>query len=99
MLVELSIAYHEIKEVVLKSFKPTGNFKVDVLSTREDKRLALANKIGLAFTKGDGNSPLSPIASFNNGGLGLMYKVYSISRQVSAGNKNVFMLMKLCRKM
>ncbi len=38
MLVELSIAYHEIKEVVLRRFKPTGNFKVDVLSTREDKK-------------------------------------------------------------
>ncbi|MCT4010749.1 hypothetical protein HZQ24_00105 [Elizabethkingia anophelis] len=70
MLVELSIAYHEIKEVVLRRFKPTGNFKVDVLSTREDKRLALANKIGLPSPKGDGTSPRSPVASFNNGGLG-----------------------------
>ena len=78
MLVELSIAYHEIKEVVLRRFKPTGNFKVDVLSTREDKRFVLANKIGLPSPKGDGTSPRSPVASFNNGDLDLMYKVYSI---------------------
>lgn len=55
MLVELSIAYHEIKEVVLRRFKPTGNFKVDVLSTREDKRLALANKIDYLLRKGMGH--------------------------------------------
>lgn len=70
MLIELSVAYREIQEVVIRRFKPTGNFKVDVLSTQQDKRIALANKIGLPSPKGDGNSPMLPVASFNNGGLG-----------------------------
>ncbi|NAW51232.1 hypothetical protein GNY06_07530 [Elizabethkingia argentiflava] len=69
MLIELSVAYREIQELVIHKFKPTGNFKVDVLSTKQDKRIALTNKIGLPSPKE--GFPQAPIASLNNGSVQL----------------------------
>lgn len=84
-MVELKVAYHEIREVVIKRFKPTGNFKLDVLSIPPDKRIALANKIGLPTPKGDGKSPIAPVLNFKNGGAG--FSVQSIYDIISGDRK------------
>ena len=69
-LVELVIAYYDIQEVVINRFRPTGNLRFDVNSLRkEDKAYALKKVIGLPEPKGDGSSPVLPVAGFRDGGL------------------------------
>ncbi|MEG0760225.1 hypothetical protein [Chryseobacterium sp.] len=69
-LVELVIAYYDIQEVVINRFRPTGNLRFDVNSIRkEDKAYALKKVIGLPEPKGDGSSPVLPVAGFRDGGL------------------------------
>ncbi|WP_299178477.1 hypothetical protein [uncultured Chryseobacterium sp.] len=69
-LVELKIAYHEIQEVVISRFKPTGNLRYDVNALKkEDKGLAIKKVIGLPEPKGDGTPPELPLAGFRDGGL------------------------------
>jgi len=69
-LIELKVAYHDIQEVVISRFRPTGNLRYDVNSLRkEDKSLALKKVIGLPAPKGDGTSPELPVAGLRDGGL------------------------------
>lgn len=69
-LFELKIAYHEIEEVVISSFKPTGNLRKDVLSLKKgNKGDEVKKMIGLPEPKGDGTSPELPVADFRDGGL------------------------------
>ena len=69
-LIELKVAYHDIQEVVINRFRPTGNLRYDVNSLRkEDKAYALKKVIGLPEPKGDGTSPVLPVAGFRDGGL------------------------------
>ncbi len=69
-IIELKIAYHDIQEVVISKFKPTGNLKKDVLSLKTgEKERKLKEMIGLPEPKGDGTSPQLPVASFADGGL------------------------------
>ena len=69
-LVELKVAYYDIQEVVISRFRPTGNLRYDVNSIRkEDKTLALKKVIGLPEPKGDGTSPVLPVAGLRDGGL------------------------------
>lgn len=71
-LVELKVAYHDIQEVVISRFRPTGNLRYDVNSIRkEDKALAIKKAIGLPEPKGDGTPPELPVAGFRDGGLTL----------------------------
>lgn len=68
--VELKIAYHDIQEVIISRFKPTGNLRYDINSIRkEDKALAIKKVIGLPEPKGDGTSPQLPVAGLRDGGL------------------------------
>lgn len=69
-LVELKVAYYDIQEVVISRFRPTGNLRYDMNSIRkEDKALALKKVIGLPEPKGDGTSPVLPVAGLRDGGL------------------------------
>lgn len=69
-LIELKIAYHDIQEVVINRFKPTGNLKYDVIALKkEDKALAIKKVIGLPEPKGDGTPPQLPVAGLRDGGL------------------------------
>jgi hypothetical protein len=69
-LVELKIAYHDIQEIVINRFKPTGNLRYDVNALRkEDKGLAIKKVIGLPEPKGDGTPPQLPVAGLRDGGL------------------------------
>ena len=69
-LIELKIAYHDIQEVVISRFKPTGNLRYDVNSLKkEDKGLAIKKVIGLPEPKGDGTPPQLPVAGLRDGGL------------------------------
>lgn len=68
--VELKVAYHDIQEVIISKFRPTGNLRYDVNSLRkEDKAYALKKVIGLPEPKGDGTSPELPMAGLRDGGL------------------------------
>lgn len=85
-LVELKIAYHDIQEVVISKFRPTGNLRYDVNSLRkEDKAYALKKVIGLPQPKGDGNSPELPMAGFRDGGL--TFNLESIFDMISGERK------------
>jgi hypothetical protein len=69
-LIELKIAYHDIQEVVINRFRPTGNLRYDVNALRkEDKGLAIKKVIGLPEPKGDGTPPQLPVAGLRDGGL------------------------------
>lgn len=69
-LIELKIAYHDIQEVIISRFKPTGNLRYDVNALKkEDKALALKKVIGLPEPKGDGTPPELPVAGLRDGGL------------------------------
>ncbi|ASW75709.1 hypothetical protein IQ37_01405 [Chryseobacterium piperi] len=69
-LIELKIAYHDIQEVVISRFKPTGNLRYDVNAiTKKDKALELKKVIGLPEPKGDGTPPQLPVAGLRDGGL------------------------------
>jgi hypothetical protein len=69
-LIELKIAYHDIQEVVINRFKPTGNLRYDLnVLRKEDKGLAIKKVIGLPEPKGDGTPPVLPVAGLRDGGL------------------------------
>lgn len=69
-LIELEVAYKEIQEVVLNRFKPTGNLRKDIQALDSKKSsLAVAKIIGLPSPKGDGTSPIAPVANLANGGF------------------------------
>lgn len=66
--IELQIAYYEIQEVILSSFRPTGNLRKDVSMLKgSEKAFELKKMIGLPEPKGDGNPPDIPVLSFNQG--------------------------------
>lgn len=67
---ELKIAYHDIQEVLISRFKPTGNLKRDVASLKTgEKKMELQKMIGLPEPKGDGTPPQLPVADLAGGGL------------------------------
>lgn len=69
-IVELKVAYYDIQEVVISKFKPTGNLRKDVSSLKTgEQTLALQKMIGLPSPKGDGTSPVLPVAGLSGGGL------------------------------
>ncbi len=71
-LVELGIAYREIQEIVLSRFKPSGNLAKDVRMLDGKKTsLEVAKIVNLPSPKGDGTSPVDPVASLANGGLSI----------------------------
>lgn len=83
--VELQIAYYEIQEVILSSFKPTGNLRRDVAMLKgSEKAFELRKMIGLPEPKGDGNSPELPVMSFNQG---LSFSIDSIFDLISGEKK------------
>lgn len=85
-IIELKVAYHDIQEVVISKFRPTGNLRYDVNSLRkEDKAYALKKVIGLPEPKGDGNSPELPMAGFRDGGL--TFNLESIFDMISGERK------------
>lgn len=69
-IIPLPWAYHNIPEVQLSRFKPSGNLQKDVLAL-ENKKSALAIKkiLGLPEPKGDGTPPEQPPMALANGGL------------------------------
>lgn len=85
-IIELKVAYHDIQEVVISKFRPTGNLRYDINSLRkEDKAYALKKVIGLPEPKGDGNSPELPMAGFRDGGL--TFNIESIFDMISGERK------------
>jgi hypothetical protein len=85
-LIELKIAYHDIQEVVINRFKPTGNLRYDVNAlAKKDKALELKKVIGLPEPKGDGTPPQLPVAGLRDGGLtfslGSIYDILSGERK------------------
>lgn len=69
-IVELRIEYHDIQEVVVSRFRPTGNLRYDLNSIRKENKVdALKKMIGLPEPKGDGTSPVLPVAGLRDGGL------------------------------
>ena len=67
--IELRPEYHEIQELII-SFKPTGVLKKDVMALKKsEKAFEIAKMVGLPEPKGDGTSPVAPVADFANGGL------------------------------
>ena len=70
--IELQIGYRIIPEVVVKSFKASGNLKKDVIALKsQEKNIAIAKMIALPTPKGDGLPPDLPPLSLSNGGLSL----------------------------
>lgn len=83
--VELQIAYYEIQEVILSSFRPTGNLRKDVSMLKSsEKAFELRKMIGLPEPKGDGNPPEIPVLSFNQG---LSFSIDSIFDLISGEKK------------
>lgn len=83
--IELQIAYYEIQEVILSSFKPTGNLRKDVAMLKSsEKAFELRKMIGLPEPKGDGTSPEIPVLSFNQG---LSFSIDSIFDLISGEKK------------
>ncbi len=83
--IELQIAYYEIQEVILSSFKPTGNLRRDVAMLRtSEKTFELRKMIGLPEPKGDGTSPEIPVLSLNQG---LSFSIDSIFDLISGEKK------------
>ncbi|MDP9956628.1 hypothetical protein J2X97_002287 [Epilithonimonas hungarica] len=83
--VELQIAYYEIQEVILSSFRPTGNLRRDVAMLKSsEKAFELKKMIGLPEPKGDGTSPDIPVLSFNQG---LSFSINSIFDLISGEKK------------
>ncbi|GGG55062.1 hypothetical protein [Epilithonimonas arachidiradicis] len=83
--IELQIAYYEIQEVILSSFKPTGNLRKDVSMLKgSEKAFELKKMIGLPEPKGDGMSPELPVLSFNQG---LSFSIDSIFDLISGEKK------------
>lgn len=83
--IELQIAYYEIQEVILSSFRPTGNLRKDVSMLKgSEKAFELKKMIGLPEPKGDGNPPDIPVLSFNQG---LSFSLDSIFDLISGEKK------------
>lgn len=83
--IELQIAYYEIQEVIISSFKPTGNLRRDVAMLKgAEKAFELKKMIGLPEPKGDGTSPELPVMSFNQG---LSFSIDSIFDLISGEKK------------
>ena len=83
--IELQIAYYEIQEVIISSFKPTGNLRRDVAMLKgSEKAFELRKMIGLPEPKGDGTSPELPVMSFNQG---LSFSIDSIFDLISGEKK------------
>ena len=85
-IVELKIAYYDIQEVIISKFKPTGNLRRDVTALKNgEKALELQKMIGLPAPKGDGTSPVLPVAGLSGGGLtfslGSIYDILSGERK------------------
>lgn len=71
-MVQLAMNYHEIRELVLTKFKPSGNLRKDVYALKsKDRSLEIQQIIGLPAPKGDGTPATQPIASLANGGMSL----------------------------
>lgn len=71
-MVELSLNYTEIRELVLTKFKPSGNLRKDVYALKsKDRSLEIIQMIGLPAPKGDGTPVQQPVASLANGGMSL----------------------------
>ena len=69
--VELRPEYHEIQTVNIK-FKPTGDLRRDTYALRTaEKKLRIAEIVGLPEPKGDGYSPVQPVAALKDGGLSI----------------------------
>ena len=79
-LFELKISYYDIEEVVIARFKPTGNLRADVGRMKVgEKEMKLQKMIGLPIPKGNGQSPIAPVASFADGGLSIsVSSIYDI---------------------
>lgn len=83
--IELQIAYYEIQEVIISSFRPTGNLRKDVSMLKSsEKAFELRKMIGLPESKGDGSSPELPVMSFNQG---LSFSIDSIFDLISGEKK------------
>ena len=83
--IELQIAYYEIQEVIISSFRPTGNLRKDVSMLKSsEKAFELRKMIGLPEPKGDGSSPEIPVLSFNQG---LSFSIDSIFDLISGEKK------------
>ncbi len=78
--IELKVDYYDIEEVKLRSFRPSGNLRKDVLSLKKkDHNEEIQRMIGLPRPKGNGLSPQLPVASFANGGLSFsLESIYDI---------------------
>ncbi|MFC6269327.1 hypothetical protein [Frigoriflavimonas asaccharolytica] len=79
-LFELKISYYDIEEVVIARFKPTKNLRADVAKIKiGEKEMRLQKMIGLPVPKGNGQSPIAPVASFADGGLSIsVNSIYDI---------------------
>ena len=83
--VELQIAYYEIQEVIISSFRPTGNLRKDVAMLKSsEKAFELKKMIGLPEPKGNGLPPEIPVLSFNQG---LSFSIDSIFDLISGEKK------------
>lgn len=69
-LIELKIQQYIIPEVIVGRFRPTGNFRRDVLALKiKNNDEQIQKMIGLPTPKGDGKPPQLPVADFRDGGL------------------------------
>ena len=83
--IELQIAYYEIQEVIINSFRPSGNLRKDVAMLKSsEKAFELRKMIGLPEPKGNGLPPEIPVMSFNQG---LSFSIDSIFDLISGEKK------------
>lgn len=69
-IIELKVAYHDIEEVVITNFKPSGNLRKDLAHLKtSNKKEQIRKAVGLPLPKGDGTSPENQIAALKDGGL------------------------------
>ena len=85
-IIELRIAYREIEEIVISSFKPSGNLKKDVLALKTgQKAQKIKNYIGLPEPNENASQIGSPIMSLANGGFSFniesIYDIFSGTRK------------------
>lgn len=85
-LVELKVAFYDIKEVVINKFKPSGNLRKDVGALKiGEKAMALQKAIGLPGPTGDGQSPELPVVGLSGGGI--TFSIESIFDIISGERK------------
>lgn len=95
--IQLKPSYFNIEEVIV-GWKPSGHLPKDVLSLRKaEKSLEIAKMIGLPEPKGDGTSPVQPVASLADGGLS--FSIESIYDIISGDRKKKERLNELERMM